>query len=179
MYSHSPKVGIVLEEEPTPSPVPPLNDAPEETLEPVPVVETTPEPTVEETATPEPVDETTPEPQEPPQGGSQQPEEGEPEAPEGEPLQPIVDAPDGSEGDGAPETGEETDDQSSGSEPPVLAKAVSAPAISFEGVEYEQDGVYYLSGDIVTMNWHAEGDVDGYYVVVSDANGAEIGRAHV
>ena len=51
---------------------------------------------------------------------------------------------------------------------------VSAPEISFNDVQAVQGDVKQVSGDVVVMNWHAEGEVQRYYVKVEDADGVRI-----
>ena len=57
---------------------------------------------------------------------------------------------------------------------PLPVAEISAPEIGFNGVQAVQDGVTQVSGDIIVMNWHAEGDVQLYHIVVEDAGGGQI-----
>ena len=162
-------------EEAVSTPEPSMADEPEETLEPVPTVDETPEPTPEPELTPEP--EPTPEPA----------EQEEPEIPEDEPLEPVEEVtpeplPEDEPAAEAPATDEaadseadaadEWDGEAAHDEPePAQVAWVSEPEISFDSVEFEEDGVAYIASDVLTMRWQAEGDVESYYVEVRDSNG--------
>ena len=48
---------------------------------------------------------------------------------------------------------------------------VETPEITLETVTRVQDGIQYVATGKVVMRWHAEGEVDHYYVEVLDSNG--------
>ena len=58
-------------------------------------------------------------------------------------------------------------------EEPAIGE-VHVPEISFKSVTRVQDGIYYVDKGEITLMWHADGDVDSYYVEVLDDDGEDL-----
>ena len=174
--------------EPTPEPEP--TDEPEITPEP----EVTPEPVATFEATPEPEVQVTPEPAlvtpEPSPVENTEPEDNgdadedaenvaNPEPNDGsEDVPQPVDA--NLPEEGSDETEDIVDADQTDAKPDApeeVVPVVSAPDITFDSVESEDGGVNYISGDTVTMRWHAEGNVAAYYVEVRDSGNIALDSA--
>ena len=57
--------------------------------------------------------------------------------------------------------------------PAPTAGSVSHPSVDLSSVGYVEDDVQFVTGD-TRISWHADGDLEFYYVRVTDANGNEI-----
>ena len=170
---------------PTPTPTAEPTPEPEKTEEPEanPEPEVTPEPVATFEATPEPEAQVTPEPAlvtpEPAPAGDAEPEgtddtidegsEDEAESESGDEQEPAGTIVPEAQGDEEEEPVDAGKTGAQPEEPEEVMSAVSAPDISFDSVESVEGGVNYISGDTVTMRWHAEGDVSAYYVEVRDS----------
>ncbi len=58
---------------------------------------------------------------------------------------------------------------------PESLPEVSEPVIALDNVVRTEEGVSYVAGDVVTISWSAEGDVESYYLELVDASNTVVG----